>query len=263
MLVEATVGSGHVLDEMARSQGRRGPGARGGYVPPPAESRRSVPLLDLIGPRRSVSSDQQPRLFADGHATSDRGPTLYYAGDAALVASPLVAIVGTRDVSPAGAARAERLARELVEAHVVVVSGLAKGVDTHALTSAIKCGGRTIAVIGTPLDKAYPAENKRLQELIYREHLLVSPFADGEVVQKHFFPRRNKVMAALSDATVIIEASDTSGTLHQAAECTRLRRWLFIAKSLFSDSRVTWPSKFMSYERTRVLERTEDLIAVL
>ena len=79
-------------------------------------------------------------------------------------------------MSDDGASRARRLARELVAAGVVVVSGLAKGVDTEALSSAIESGGSTVAVIGTPLDKAYPAENARLQEQIYDGHLLLTPF---------------------------------------------------------------------------------------
>jgi DNA processing protein len=105
---------------------------------------------------------------------------VYYAGNLALLDRPSVSIVGTRDVSDGGAARARRLARELVAAGVVVVSGLAKGIDTAALTSAIESGGSTVAVIGTPLDKAYPAENARLQENIYEEHLLLTPFRVGE-----------------------------------------------------------------------------------
>src|SRR5205814_51885 len=111
----------------------------------------------------------------------------------------------------------------------VIVSGLARGIDTAALMGAIEKGGRTVAVIGTPLDKAYPAENADLQTEIYSHHLLVTPFRIGEQVFKANFPKRNRVMAAISDATVIIEASDTSGTLHQAAECEKLGRWLFIA----------------------------------
>ena len=91
---------------------------------------------------------------------------------------------------------------------MLIVSGLAKGVDTAAHTSAIEAGGVTAAVIGTPLDKAYPAENASLQALIYREYLLLSPFTPGEKVYKGNFPKRNRIMAAITDATVIIEASD-------------------------------------------------------
>jgi DNA processing protein len=145
------------------------------------------------------------------------------------------------------------------------MSGLAAGVDTEAHSATIQCGGRTVAVIGTPLDVAYPAANARLQEKIYREHLLVSPFPIGSRVFRSNFPERNKVMAALSDATVIMEASDTSGSLHQAAECRpdRLDRWLFISQSVVNDPRLTWPKKFLGGPKVKILRETSDVLAVL
>jgi DNA processing protein len=190
---------------------------------------------------------------------------LYYAGDLSLVKRKCVAIVGSRKVSAEGAARARRLARELAAAGVVVVSGLAEGVDTNALRAAIEAGGKTIGVIGTPLERVYPRENAELQRTIYRDHLLVSPFPPGAQVQRWNFPHRNKVMAALSDATVIVEASDTSGSLHQAAECqpTRLNRWLFIARSVVDDPKLTWPQRFLGKGRVKVLERIEDILSTI
>ncbi|HZI05182.1 MAG TPA: DNA-processing protein DprA, partial [Archangium sp.] len=184
-------------------------------------------------------------------------------GDLQLVRRPCVAVVGTRNVSPEGAARARRLARELVAAGVVVVSGLAKGVDTEALTAAIEAGGKVVAVIGTPLEQAYPAENKRLQETIYREHLLVSQFPAGSRTFQANFPLRNRTMATISDATVIIEAGETSGTLHQAVACNRLGRWLFITRAVAEDTRLTWPATFLSQKNARVLTATEDVVSIL
>jgi DNA processing protein len=140
---------------------------------------------------------------------------------------------------------------------------LAKGVDTAALSSAIEAGGRTIAVIGTPLSKAYPAENWQVQQEIWQHHLLMTPFGEGEPVFRANFPKRNRVMAAISDATVIIEASDTSGTLHQAAECQRLGRWLFIAKSVADNPSLKWPKSFLGQPKTAVLEKTEDILAAI
>ena len=120
-----------------------------------------------------------------------------------------------------------------------------------------------MGVIGTPLTKAHPAENASLQERIYREHLLVSQFRPGERTFPGHFPERNKLMAALSDATVIIEASDTSGTLHQAAECVRLGRWLFVARAVMKDQSLEWPSKFCQYPRVRTLTATREVLDVL
>jgi len=225
------------------------------YRPP--SRMASIRLQELLAKTgRGILEDRQFDLLgSEGSLVR-----VYYAGNLALLDRPSVSIVGTRDVSDDGAARARRLARELVAAGVVVVSGLAKGVDTAALTSAIESGGSTVAVIGTPLDRAYPAENAHLQELIYAEHLLLTPFRVGESTFKGNFPKRNRVMAAISDATVIVQASDTSGTLHQAAECGRLGRWLFIMKSILDDDRVSWPHNFIGKPKVALLNSTQDII---
>jgi DNA processing protein len=107
----------------------------------------------------------------------------------------------------------------------------------------------------------YPAENASLQELIYREHLLVSQFEEGQRVFKSNFPERNRTMAAISDGSVIIEASESSGTLHQAIECQKLGRWLGIAKSVVEDPKLTWPERFLSYEKCIVLDDTDAFIS--
>src|SRR5207237_8183973 len=118
-------------------------------------------------------------------------------------------------------------------------------------------------VIGTPLPKADTDDNYELHVTIWQRHLLMSPFAEGERVFKSNFPKRNRVMAAISDATVIIEASDTSGTLHQAIECNRLGRWLFIVKSVAADPSLKWPASFLRNPKTAILERTDDILQAL
>lgn len=253
------------LDSRLSPKGMRSASSRTGmprndkrYVPPKFQI---VHLADLIPESRSIPEKQQQRFgVVPG---SSRGLELWCAGDLSLLQKPCVAIVGTRQVSSEGAARARKLGKQLAESGVVVVSGLARGVDTEALRSAIDAGGRTIAVIGTPIDKAYPKENKRLQEQIYRDHLLISQFEPGKTVYPSNFPERNKLMAALTDATVIVEASDTSGTLHQAAECVRLNRWLFIASSIMSAPTLRWPRDFITYPNTRILKSTADILDAL
>lgn len=222
---------------------------------------KTVDLQALAcGTNRPFKDDRQIDLLRPNGASKNAGVLLHYAGDLTVLDSPCVSIVGTREVSEEGFKRAHRLARELAKADVTVVSGLAKGVDTAALTGALKNGGRVMAVIGTPLAKAYPAQNAALQEQIWQEHLLLSPFGEGEAVFRSNFPKRNRVMAALSDATVIVEASDTSGTLHQAAECQRLGRWLFIMKSVVEDPNLSWPQKFIDKPMVKVLENTSELL---
>lgn len=222
------------------------------------ENVQEVDLSDLLSMRGG--SELEPKQL--GLMLGDRGVParrVYYAGNIENLTCPAVAIVGTRNVSPQGAARARKLARAMARDGVAVVSGLAAGVDTAALTEALKHNGRVAAVIGTPIDKAYPAQNSRLQETIYRDYLLVSQFAVGSRTFRSNFPERNRLMAALTDATVVIEASDTSGTLHQSAECVRLGRWLFIARSVAEDTSLSWPAKFLSYEKCVVLTDPQDI----
>jgi DNA processing protein len=229
------------------------------YVAP--SDVRITSIGELIRGVRQIPEEHQSRFGIT--PSSDYGVKLWISGNAELVRLPSVAIVGSRKVSPEGAARARRLARELSAADIVVVSGLAKGVDTEALQSAINSNGKTIGVIGTPIDRAYPAENKVLQETIYRDHLLISQFEPGKRVFPSNFPERNKTMAAISDATVIVEASDESGSLHQAVECTRLERWLFIAKSVAENPNLRWPTSFLRYDKTRILNYTSEILDVL
>lgn len=189
----------------------------------------------LLGPLNEVEQKHAPK-------------TLYAAGDVAILEDGArVSIVGARKASPEGIRRASKLAGLLASRGIVVVSGLAEGVDTAAHESAIKQGGRTIAVLGTPLDQVYPKKNAELQHRIMRDHLVISQYPIGYPVQPKNFPLRNRTMALLSDATVIIEATDTSGSLHQGWEALRLGRLLFITKSIVENPGLTWPEKMLHY----------------
>lgn len=190
---------------------------------------------ELLGPLNEVEKRHAPR-------------ELFVAGDVSLLRhGRRVAVVGSRKASVEGLARAARLARLLVERGVVVVSGLAEGIDTASHRAAIEGGGRTIAVLGTPLDKVFPAENRALQERIGREHLLVSQFASGTPSGRKCFPMRNRTMALLSDATVIVEAGEGSGTLHQGWEALRLGRPLFLLESVVAAPGLSWPAEMIGY----------------
>jgi DNA processing protein len=241
------------LSDDPRMPRARDPKSR--YIPP--RKSESIMLSEALRGTGRLPDNAQMNFLDDKEGHGDL--RIYYAGDIALLKRPSVAIVGTREVSDAGTTRTKRLTRELVAAGINIVSGLAYGVDTVAHETAIESGGKTVAVIGTPLDKASPSDNARLQEHIYREHLLISRFEKGEKTFRTNFPLRNRLMAVLSDATVVMEASDTSGTLHQAAECKNLGRWLFIAKSVVNDPSLKWPKKFLKYERCIPLENVADI----
>jgi len=192
-------------------------------------------INDLLGPLNSVE---------EKHAPSH----LYIAGNRDLLRrSPKVSIVGSRKASSEGLRRASILTRKLIDEGMVIVSGLAEGIDTSAHEAAIEVGGETIAVLGTPLQEFYPAKNRSLQERIMREYLAISQFAPGSTVRPANFPMRNRTMALISDATVIVEAQNNSGSLHQGWEALRLGRPLFIMESNVKDTSLTWPAEMLQY----------------
>jgi DNA processing protein len=188
---------------------------------------------------------------------------LYFQGAWELSETRCVAVVGSRTASEEGLRRAAKIARALVDKGFTVVSGLAAGVDRAAHTAAIEAGGHTIAVIGTPIGTYYPKENEALQRQIAEEHLLISQvpvlrYANQHVPQnKLFFPERNVTMSALTEATIIIEASDTSGTLTQARAALHQGRKLFILDSCFERRDITWPSNFEKKGAIRVRESAD------
>ena len=182
----------------------------------------------------------------------------YYRGNPDLVNTDCISVVGTRKISNEGYRRTEKLVQLLSNYNLTLVSGLADGVDTIALETAIKCKMNTIGVIGTPIDEYYPKKNRHLQEEIAVKHLLISqvPFYKYYIqpfqTKRIYFPERDATMAALSLATIIVEASDTSGTLFQARACIEQRRPLFILNSCFENPLITWPLKYESKGAIRV-----------
>lgn len=186
--------------------------------------------------------------------------SLFTLGDRSLISQrPRVAIVGSRKATDDGLKRARKVARLVVEAGGVVVSGLAAGVDTTAHKTAIDLGGKTIAVIGTAINECYPASNRALQDTIAQQHLLVSEWGPGHPSNKGHFVRRNRLMALICDGSVIIEASDSSGTLSQGWEMIRLGRPLFILRSVAENPALKWPKEMLAYG-AMVLGETEEFV---
>lgn len=160
---------------------------------------------------------------------------IYASGDLPLLDRPVVSIIGSRNASDLGRRNAKRLAEALAREAFVIMSGLAVGIDTAAMEAALAAGGRVIGVIGTSLEEAYPAVNAELQERVYREGLLISPFSPESPVSKGNFPFRNRVMAAASDVTVVLEAGERSGTRHQVKACVEMGRKVFLHRKLSLD----------------------------
>jgi DNA processing protein len=185
---------------------------------------------------------------------------LYYQGWWDLVESPSVAVVGTRKPTLEGISRARRLAKALVRDGFTIVSGLAAGIDTIAHETAMAEGGRTIAVLGTPLSRVYPRPNAELQRRIAREFLVISQVPVKRYEGQHywlnrrFFPERNITMSALTAATIIVEAGETSGTLIQARAALGQGRKLFILASAFRNERLTWPRRLEAQGAIKVVD---------
>lgn len=208
-----------------------------------------------FGVRINHAGDYPERLRDARHPIE----VLYYQGAWELTETRSIAVVGARKATERGTQRAAQIAKGLVERGFTVVSGLAEGIDRAAHTAALGCGGRTIAVIGTPLGQYYPKANRDLQDQIATDHLLISQvpllrYGKQRPQQNRlFFPERNVTMSALTEGTVIVEASDTSGTLTQARAALHQGRKLFILDSCFDASlKLTWPQRFADLGAVRV-----------
>ena len=184
---------------------------------------------------------------------------LYFAGCWDLAWETSVAVVGTRNATGDGLARTQKLVRALVDDGYTIASGLAAGIDTAAHEAAIAAGGQTMGVIGTPLSAAYPRENIDLQRKIADEYLLISQVPVKRYEKRDFrwnrafFPERNATMSALSIATVIVEAGETSGALIQGRQALGQGRKLFILDSCFHRG-LDWPEKLEAQGAFRVKE---------
>lgn len=202
----------------------------------------------LLGPLTEVERKNAPEvLYTLGN------PDVLHKG-------PRVSIVGARKASMEGRNRANVLAKSFAEAGVTVVSGLAMGIDTAAHSGAIDAGGRTIAVIGTPLDRVSPRSNTELFKRIAAEHLAISQFKIGSTVRPYNFVIRNRTMALISEATIIVEASDTSGSLSQGWEALRLGRLLFLMESVVENPNISWPEELMAYGAQVLSRENLDLL---
>ena len=208
----------------------------------------SIQLKDLLGrPLNDIESKYAPKV-------------IFYEGTMDIpLPCPRVSIIGSRGASEKGLLEAEEITKILVENEVVIVSGLAKGIDTVGHKTAIKNGGKSIAVIGTPLNKVYPKENLELQNELKKNHLVISQYPVGYPTTPKDFVLRNRTMALISDATVIVEAGDSSGSLHQGWETLRIGRPLFISKAVMENQQLEWPKKMMEYGAMKLEESTDIL----
>ncbi len=195
----------------------------------------------------AASADQITRWHADGirlvsvldpdypqnlRAVHDRPPVIFVAGRLEPRDANAIAVVGARQASPRGIATAKQVSTHLAGCGFTVFSGLAAGIDTAVHNAALDSGGRTIAVVGTGLKRAYPPQNAPLQRRLAGECAVVSQFWPDAPPSKRSFPMRNAVMSGATLATVVIEASETSGARTQARLALAQGRPVFLHESL-------------------------------
>jgi|SRR5579863_9417911 len=216
-----------------------------------AAALKSRPILrkglrDLAVLRRRVDAELDAAASAGAYLTTvlDRDypanlrlvpnlpPFLFVRGEIIDRDTRSVAVVGTRKPSDAGVRRAAHMSRLLAAQGVTVVSGLARGIDAAAHRAALEAGGRTIAVLGTGITRCYPGEHLGLAEEIAGNGALVSQFWPTRSAAKDTFPRRNVVTSGISQGTVVIEASSTSGAKMQARIALDHGKKVFLIRSL-------------------------------
>jgi DNA processing protein len=209
--------------------------------------------MDLL----TVLDDSYPENL---RAVHDRPPLVFVAGRLERRDSRSVAVVGARDASPGGILNARMIAEHLVRHGFTVVSGLAAGIDTAAHSTALGCGGRTVAVIGTGLMRSYPPQNAALQRRIAAEGAVISQFWPDAPPSRRSFPMRNAVMSGLTLATVVVEASQTSGSRLQARLALAHGRPVFLLEDLLSQR---WAQECAARPGAHVVSSPDQITAVI
>ena len=159
-----------------------------------------------------ISSDEEsyPKFLKE---INDYPLILFTKGDISLLKSPMITVVGTRDISNYGKWAVRYILRPLIGKDIVVVSGLAKGIDGEVHKECLKNNIPTIGVVAGGIDRGYPKSNKSIYDEIVRNGLVISEFPPGRRIVKGMFPMRNRILAGLSSATVVIESDLSGGSL--------------------------------------------------
>ncbi len=214
------------------------------------EGCREVLSEELLGPLSELERKNAPnKLFVSGSIPLP-------------LPHPRVAVIGTRKPSAEGFKIASSLARSLASQGAIVVSGLARGIDTAAHLGAIEAGGKTIAVLGTSLSHTYPKENENLQKRIMQDFLAISQFTERQPTRPQNFVLRDRTMALIADASVIVESGEGGGTLYQGWEALRLGRPLFIHAREFQKPELKWPTIMAEYGAIEFMEPSDVIESV-
>ncbi|HEY2575637.1 MAG TPA: DNA-processing protein DprA [Streptosporangiaceae bacterium] len=202
----------------------------------------------------SILDPEYPSNLREIH---QRPPVLFMQGATDERDAMSVAVVGTRKPAPHGIKQAGELAAGLAKRGIPVISGLAAGIDTAAHTAALTADGRTVAVIGTGIDRVYPPQNRRLQDEIVAKGLVISQFLPGSPPTKASFPMRNAVMSGYTLATVVVEAAYRSGARMQARLALEHGRHVFLLRSLLEHD---WARSYAQRPGVTIVDNAGDVL---
>jgi DNA processing protein len=244
----------NALPEMAKRGGLRD----GMKVASTASAERELAAVERLGGRLVLRCEPAyPPLLAE---IDDAPPVLTLFGDAALLLRPCIAVVGARNASIAGRKLARDLAAELGGAGLVVVSGLARGIDSAAHQGALATG--TIAVMAGGADVVYPPENESLHRDIAERGVVVAELSVGTRPTARHFPRRNRIVSGLSRATIVVEAALRSGSLTTARFALEQGREVMAVPGSPADPRVRGSNRLIK-EGAVLVEEAADVLAAL
>jgi DNA processing protein len=204
-------------------------------------------------------------LLDDGYPDNlrtvhDRPPLVFVAGRLLPADTRSLAVIGSRNASPAGIETATEIATRILGSGYTVVSGLAAGIDTAAHTTALRGGGRTVAVIGTGLERVYPPENAALQQEIATAGAVISQFWPDAAPSRRSFPMRNAVMSGVTLGSVVVEASHTSGARLQARLALAHGRLVFLHRRLVEGEQ--WATEFATRPGTYVFDTADQITEI-
>lgn len=207
----------------------------------------------------TLNDDLYPRRLRE---IFDPPVVLFARGRLDLLGRVMLAVVGTRRATPYGLAATERLAGDLARTGLVIVSGMARGIDTAAHKAALAAGAPTIAVLGCGLDVVYPVENRRLSEEIAARGLLVSEFPMGTPAYPQNFPIRNRIISGLSAGVLVVEGAQYSGSSITARLALEQNREVFAVPGNIT-SRMSWGPNLLIKQGAKLVQDAGDVLVEL
>lgn len=206
----------------------------------------------------AASAPEYPQGLRDLAVVPD---SIFAIGDLGILEMPLVSIVGTRDATAYGLRTARSIATALAKAGVGIVSGMARGIDAAVHLAALDAGGSTVAVLGTGIDVPYPVGHTELHRIICERGLVISENPPGATAHKGSFPKRNRIIAALGKATIVVEAGHKSGALNTARHALELDRTLAAVPGNI-DSPESAGTNLLLRDGAAVIASVEDALAI-